>query len=44
VIDYLWVCGERQAVQELRRYFVDRGVSKDRITFSGYWRLGRARG
>jgi len=44
VIDYAWVCGERLAVQELRRHLVDRGVSKDRITFSGYWRLGEARG
>lgn len=43
-IDYAWVCGERLAVQELRRHLVDRGVSKDRITFSGYWRLGEARG
>jgi NADPH-dependent ferric siderophore reductase len=44
VIDYAWVCGERLAVQEIRRHLVDRGVSKDRITFSGYWRLGEARG
>ena len=44
VIDYAWVCGERLAVQELRRHLVDRGVAKDRITFSGYWRLGEARG
>ena len=43
-IDYAWVCGERLAVQELRRHLVDLGVSKDRITFSGYWRLGEARG
>ncbi|WP_417541318.1 siderophore-interacting protein [Microbacterium maritypicum] len=44
VIDYAWVCGERLAVQEIRRHLVERGVSKDRITFSGYWRLGEARG
>lgn len=43
-IDYAWVCGERFAVQEVRRHLVDRGVTKDRITFSGYWRLGEARG
>ncbi|WP_238343745.1 siderophore-interacting protein [Microbacterium sp. RG1] len=43
-IDDAWVCGERSAVQELRRHFIDRGVSKERITFSGYWRLGEARG
>ncbi|WP_226533656.1 siderophore-interacting protein [Microbacterium paraoxydans] len=43
-IDYAWVCGERLAVQEIRRHLVDHGVSKDRITFSGYWRLGEARG
>ncbi|MCD1571537.1 siderophore-interacting protein [Agromyces mediolanus] len=43
-IDYAWVCGERLAVQELRRHLVARGVPKDRITFSGYWRLGEARG
>lgn len=44
VIDYAWVCGERSAVQDIRRQLVGRGVSKDRITFSGYWRLGEARG
>lgn len=43
-IDYAWVCGERLGVQEIRRHLVDRGVDKDRITFSGYWRLGEARG
>ncbi|WP_308220874.1 siderophore-interacting protein [Microbacterium sp. CIAB417] len=43
-IDDAWVCGERLAVQELRRHLIDRGVSKERITFSGYWRLGEARG
>lgn len=44
VIDYAWVCGERLAVQAIRRHLVERGVSKDRITFSGYWRLGEPRG
>lgn len=44
IIDYAWVCGERQGVQEIRRLLVARGVPKDRITFSGYWRLGEARG
>lgn len=43
-IDYAWVCGERLAVQAIRRHLVERGVSKDRITFSGYWRLGEPRG
>lgn len=43
-IDDAWVCGERRAVQEIRRHLVERGVSRDRITFSGYWRLGEARG
>ncbi len=42
-IDYAWVCGEKSAVQDIRRQLVGRGVSKDRITFSGYWRLGEAR-
>lgn len=42
-IDYAWVCGERLAVQEIRRLLVQRGVPKGRITFSGYWRLGEAR-
>ena len=42
-IDYAWVCGERLAVQEIRRLLVEHGVAKDRITFSGYWRLGEAR-
>lgn len=44
-LDYVWICGESGAVQELRRHFVgERGVAKSRITFSGYWRLGEARG
>ena len=42
-VDYAWVCGERLAVQEIRRFLVQQGVAKDRITFSGYWRLGEAR-
>lgn len=44
-IDYAWVCAERWGVQRIRRHLVDdRGVAKSRIVFSGYWRLGEARG
>ncbi|WP_308288595.1 siderophore-interacting protein [Microbacterium resistens] len=43
-VDYAWVCGERGGVQEIRRQLVEHGVPKDRITFSGYWRLGEPRG
>lgn len=44
-IDYAWVCAEREGVQRIRRFLVnERGISKERITFSGYWRLGEARG
>lgn len=44
-IDYAWVCAEREGVQRIRRHLVDdRGVAKSRIVFSGYWRLGEARG
>lgn len=44
-IDYAWVCAERAGVQRIRRHLVDdRGVAKSRIVFSGYWRLGEARG
>ncbi|WP_083451457.1 siderophore-interacting protein [Leucobacter celer] len=44
-IDYAWVCAERGGVQGIRRHLVDdRGVAKSRIVFSGYWRLGEARG
>lgn len=43
-VDYVWLCGERQWVQNIRRHLADeRGVSKARITFSGYWRIGEAR-
>jgi NADPH-dependent ferric siderophore reductase len=36
-----FVHGEAGAVKELRRYLrVERGLSADRISISGYWRLG----
>ena len=43
-VDEVWVCGERWGVQEIRRHLIERGVAKERIVFSGYWRLGEARG
>ncbi|MFF3547360.1 siderophore-interacting protein [Streptomyces platensis] len=34
-----WLAGEAGAVRALRRHLVDeRGIDKDRIDFSGYWR------
>lgn len=44
-VGLVWMCGERSAVRRMRRHLVDdRGVQRDRILFSGYWRLGEARG
>ncbi|GAA1182402.1 siderophore-interacting protein [Nesterenkonia xinjiangensis] len=43
-IDYAWVCAEADLVKQTRRLLVrEGGVSKDMITFSGYWRRGAAR-
>ncbi|GEE02909.1 siderophore-interacting protein [Gordonia spumicola] len=44
-LDLAWVCGERDAVKRIRRHLVDeRSVDRTAVTFSGYWRLGQARG
>jgi NADPH-dependent ferric siderophore reductase len=38
---YAWVAGESGAVRALRRHLVaERGFARDRVAFSGYWRLG----
>ena len=38
---FAWVAGEHTAVRDLRRHLVeDRGVPKEDIEFSGYWRRG----
>lgn len=38
---YAWVAGEAGMVKQVRRHLVqDRGIEKDAITFSGYWRVG----
>ncbi|HMR48997.1 MAG TPA: siderophore-interacting protein [Arachnia sp.] len=38
---FAWVAGERTAVRDLRRHLVeDRGVPKQDIEFTGYWRRG----
>lgn len=38
---FAWVAGERTAVRDLRRHLVeDRGVRKEDIEFTGYWRRG----
>ena len=38
---FAWVAGERTAVRDLRRHLVeDRGVRKEDVEFSGYWRRG----
>lgn len=38
---FAWVAGERTTVRDLRRHLVeDRGVRKEDIEFTGYWRRG----
>lgn len=38
-IGYAWVAGESAVVQAIRRHLVnDRGMPRDAITFTGYWR------
>lgn len=43
-VDYAWVCGESGLITAGRRLLVDAGVDRRRILFSGYWKLGSARG
>lgn len=44
-LDYAWVCGESGLATSLRRHLVKNvGVDKKAVTFSGYWKLGAARG
>lgn len=42
-IGYAWVCAEASLVREARRFLISAGMAKERIAFSGYWRLGEAR-
>ncbi|GAA2404247.1 siderophore-interacting protein [Streptomyces glaucosporus] len=38
---YAWLAGESAAVRALRRHLVgERGLGRERVAFSGYWRLG----
>ena len=38
---FAWIAGEYRAVRDLRRHLVeDRGLPKEDIEFSGYWRRG----
>ncbi len=37
-----YLAGEQQLVTEGRRHLVAAGVPKQRITFTGYWKVGRA--
>ena len=38
---YVWLAGESRVVTTLRRHLVnDRGLERDRVTFTGYWRHG----
>ncbi|MFD0000703.1 siderophore-interacting protein [Nocardia sp. NPDC127526] len=42
---YAWVSGEQQLASGVRRHLTqDRGIPKGDITFTGYWRVGRAAG
>ncbi|WP_068264507.1 siderophore-interacting protein [Janibacter limosus] len=44
-LDYAWLCGESGLATSLRRHLVQEvGMDKRKITFSGYWKLGAARG
>ena len=43
-VDYAWACGESGLATSLRRHLVETGMDKKAITFSGYWKLGAARG
>lgn len=43
-LDYAWLCGESGLATSLRRHLVQQGMDKRQITFSGYWKLGAARG
>ena len=44
-LDYAWACGESGLATSLRRHLVQQvGMDKKAITFSGYWKLGAARG
>lgn len=39
---HAYLAGEQQLVAESRRHLVAAGVPKARISFTGYWRVGRA--
>jgi NADPH-dependent ferric siderophore reductase len=42
---YAWLAGEAGLVRTLRRHLAnDRDVAKPSITFTGYWRQGKAEG
>jgi NADPH-dependent ferric siderophore reductase len=41
-LDYAWIAGESGTVTRLRRHLVALGLPKDRISFQGYWKSGRA--
>lgn len=44
-LDYAWACGESGLATSVRRHLVQQvGMDKKSITFSGYWKLGAARG
>ncbi|MDF9716122.1 siderophore-interacting protein [Nocardioides sp. ChNu-99] len=38
---YAWVAGEQGLVSQLRRHWVQVGVDKSRICFTGYWKVGK---
>ncbi|GGG74679.1 siderophore-interacting protein [Corynebacterium pelargi] len=44
-LTYAWVCAEASIVKAVRRHLVSEwDVAKNLILFSGYWRVGKARG
>lgn len=42
---YVWACGEQGLATGVRRYLTgEAGLDKEAVFFSGYWKLGEARG
>lgn len=43
--DFAWLCGEAGLVAKVRRHLLHEcGMDRRQVSFSGYWKLGQARG